>query len=48
MDCWIDAVGAGSIEKGFDAKRVTSPEHPASMRAVALAMARRRAVEEEV
>ena len=48
MDWGIEAVGAGSIEKGFDAKRVTSPEQPASMRAVALAKARRNIVEEEV
>ena len=48
MDCRIEAVGAGSIEKGFDAKRVTSPEQPASMMAVALAKARRNIVDEEV
>jgi hypothetical protein len=47
-DCGIEAVGAGSIEKGLDAKRVTSPEQPASNTAVALARARRSTVEEEV
>jgi len=46
-DCRMEAVGAGSMEKGSEAKRVTSLEQPASMTETKLAKARRVVVEEE-
>ena len=46
-DWGIDAVGAGSMENGLDANRVTSLEQPASVSAATLARARREAEEKE-
>jgi hypothetical protein len=43
----MEAVGAGSMEKGSEAKRVTSLEQPASMTETKLAKARWVVVEEE-